>query len=523
MSVIHVTNIDSELTEGQVKRYFRHYGGIADMTFRLGKEGKHDGKAKITFYNEYAGLQAFEKNGAMLGNYPIYISISLENQGKGSAERVYKGRLYRISEILVIILTLILSVSLHVYKISEPAYLIGEEPLIFDHLNQYIHHKRPYDDQPPLGKLIYLGWAKLCGYKGTQKYEMQNQEYIPFDNTTNYVFLRSLSCFCGSLVPPIVVAAISLRYHSLTALFLVGFILSLDSGLITISRSMSLDSICLFFSAISIYYTCLLYRRNTWFNGIKSTVFAILACCIRYPAFGLFFFIFFSNWHLGFGHPDSTWNFFSRTAGFIWIGLTILSIVTAIHLIITPKFGDADLQFPEYFRDRELAESVILIIWKQLRYKTGKTYKTLPQSRYIQWAFWRAPPMVIYNMRDTMIAIVNSPAIILSCFITLFWCFLLQKFEFVFAILTSWGFLHFYKAATFMFDAYVPLIISLGGLAMVYDRLPRIFKYTILWLLIPLSVCGFYLFMPITYGLPMDKYRFSLIALWPTFKRTWNV
>lgn len=523
MSVIRVTNIDSSVSESYVRRYFRHYGGIAQMTFRPSKDGKHDGKATITYYSEIAGLQACEKNGAIIGGYPVTISLSLGKYGKGSPEQFYRKRLFNIYEILIIILTLIVSVAIRCPNIAEPAYLIGEEPLIFEHMNSYIAHKRPYDDQPPLGKFIYTAWAVIWGYKGKQPFEMKNQTYIPFLNTTKYVPMRRLSNVCGSLVPPIIVAAVSLRFHSITALLLTSILVTFDFGLITISRYMSLDSICLFFASLSIYYTCKLYRRNTFWNGMISVIFAVLATSIRYPAAGLLFFIFFSNWHLGSGFHDSTWNIWSRTIGFIWIGLTFLSIFTFLHLMFTPKPGEGDLHFPENFRDRETAEAVIRIIWKQIMYKSAKTYISLPQSGWTQWPTWRVNPMVIFTQGKSMIAILNSPALLFGCLIGLFWCLILGKYEYCMASVTAWCFLYYYKAATFLFDFYIPLLIAIGSFAMAYDRLPRLFKYPLLIVLPPLAIGGFYFFMPLIYGHPIERHELAKIAFWPTFKRMWNV
>lgn len=93
-----------------------------------------------------------------------------------------------------------------------------------------------FDVHPPLGKLIYAGWAYLWGFQPLFSVELN----ATYPESWAYI-LRTLPASVGSLLAP-VVYCLALNFGiSKTSAFLAGFLIAIDGALIDISRFVLLD------------------------------------------------------------------------------------------------------------------------------------------------------------------------------------------------------------------------------------------------------------------------------------------
>ncbi|KAJ3415012.1 Protein O-mannosyltransferase 2 [Chytridiales sp. JEL 0842] len=149
-----------------------------------------------------------------------------------------------------------LSLWVHLYKISWANYVVWDEAHFGKFASYYLKREFYFDVHPPLGKML-LGLAGLLsGYKGDFGFESGKK----YPETLNYTGMRIFGSLFGALTVPLAYYT-GLNLHlSKQACVLFAVMVMTDIALLNISRFILLDSMLLFFTALSVY--CLTVFRN---------------------------------------------------------------------------------------------------------------------------------------------------------------------------------------------------------------------------------------------------------------------
>ena len=140
------------------------------------------------------------------------------------------------------------------WGLGTPATVVFDEVHWGRYLSSYFTGNYYFDVHPPLGKLIYAGWAYLWGFTPAFIFEL-SASY----NGAWALILRGLPAFIGAMLPLIVYAfALDLGYRRKMAA-LAGFLIAIDGALIGISRLILLDPFLLLFGFTALWS----YRRGS--------------------------------------------------------------------------------------------------------------------------------------------------------------------------------------------------------------------------------------------------------------------
>ena len=126
--------------------------------------------------------------------------------------------------------------------LGYPATVVFDEVHWGRYFSSYFTGNYYFDVHPPLGKLIYAGWAWLWGFRPGFAFE----SYAAYPEDWALV-LRILPALIGSLLPLIVYRlALDFGLRKGSA-FLAGFLVAIDGALVDISRFVLLDPLLLTF------------------------------------------------------------------------------------------------------------------------------------------------------------------------------------------------------------------------------------------------------------------------------------
>ncbi|RKP27669.1 Dolichyl-phosphate-mannose-protein mannosyltransferase-domain-containing protein [Syncephalis pseudoplumigaleata] len=177
------------------------------------------------------------------------------------------------------------------FYLSHPHQAVFDEIPTGDYISQYIKGTFFLDIDPPFGKLLLAGVARLFGYDG--QFDFSNIGATYLGHSVPFVELRLFSVLLGALLAPIAYATIKAANLSSTAALLASLMVAFDHALITESRYIVLDPILLFLAGATLMaYT--IFRRydehaftGGWWSwlGVTGT---FLALTISTKRSGLF-------------------------------------------------------------------------------------------------------------------------------------------------------------------------------------------------------------------------------------------
>lgn len=105
------------------------------------------------------------------------------------------------------------------------------------------------DVHPPLGKLLIAASGLFAGYNGTFTFKSIGDDYIA--NNVPYISMRILPGFLGVLLAPMGYITLRNMGASQSSAILAGLLVVFENALACQSRLILLDSILIFFTALS--------------------------------------------------------------------------------------------------------------------------------------------------------------------------------------------------------------------------------------------------------------------------------
>lgn len=178
------------------------------------------------------------------------LGIGSQPGSSAAATNVVSKKEHRIIAALVLV-TLIVRMR----KLGQPSSVVFDEVHFGGFASKYIQGRFFMDVHPPLAKLLITLAAWLGGFKGDFDFKDIGREYLHGKDTpVPYVMMRGLNALLGVATVPL--AYLTLRGLSLrasTATLGALFVL-FDNALTTQSRLILLDSILVFFTALTVYF-----------------------------------------------------------------------------------------------------------------------------------------------------------------------------------------------------------------------------------------------------------------------------
>jgi len=413
------------------------------------------------------------------------------------------------------------------WGLGTPATVVFDEVHWGRYLSSYFTGNYYFDVHPPLGKLIYAGWAYLWGFTPAFIFEL-SASY----NGAWALILRGLPAFIGAMLPLIVYAfALDLGYRRNMAA-LAGFLIAIDGALIGISRLILLDPFLLLFGFAALWS----YRRGSktgaaWGLFIPG-VLAGLAFSIKWTGLsflGLITLLEIARlWGLGWAFRPISMIKVIVALGVVpaliytlpfWIHFALLTHSGPGDDFMTPAF-QATLAGSHYALDREALPS--LNFWEKFleinqemfranaRMTTGHPYS----SAWYTWPFMLRPIFMWQGGPLERISLIGNPFIwwgstiaVLTIFQATLWLRLRSLGTTGRILMLGWlmNFLPFMGIGRVMFIYHYLSALVFAILLLVYlaDRLPASRRFT-LGIGI-LGIGGFGYFAPWVYGFPSSR------------------
>ncbi len=413
------------------------------------------------------------------------------------------------------------------WGLGTPATVVFDEVHWGRYLSSYFTGNYYFDVHPPLGKLIYAGWAYLWGFTPAFIFEL-SASY----NGAWALILRGLPAFIGAMLPLIVYAfALDLGYRRKMAA-LAGFLIAIDGALIGISRLILLDPFLLLFGFTALWS----YRRGSktgaaWGLFIPGAL-AGLAFSIKWTGLsflGLITLLEIARlWGLGWAFRPISMIKVIVALGVVpaliytlpfWIHFALLTHSGPGDDFMTPAF-QATLAGSHYALDREALPS--LNFWEKFleinqemfranaRMTTGHPYS----SAWYTWPFMLRPIFMWQGGPLERISLIGNPFIWWGSTIavlTIFQATLWLRLRFLGTtgriLMLGWlmNFLPFMGIGRVMFIYHYLSALVFAILLLVYlaDRLPASRRFT-LGIGI-LGIGGFGYFAPWVYGFPSSR------------------
>ena len=413
------------------------------------------------------------------------------------------------------------------WGLGTPATVVFDEVHFGRYLSSYFTGNYYFDVHPPLGKLIYAGWAYLWGFTPAFIFEL-SASY----NGAWALILRGLPAFIGAMLPLIVYAfALDLGYRRKMAA-LAGFLIAIDGALIGISRLILLDPFLLLFGFAALWS----YRRGSktgaaWGLFIPGAL-AGLAFSIKWTGLsflGLITLLEIARlWGLGWAFRPISMIKVIVALGVVpaliytlpfWIHFALLTHSGPGDDFMTPAF-QATLAGSHYALDREALPS--LNFWEKFleinqemfranaRMTTGHPYS----SAWYTWPFMLRPIFMWQGGPLERISLIGNPFIwwgstiaVLTIFQATLWLRLRSLGTTGRILMLGWlmNFLPFMGIGRVMFIYHYLSALVFAILLLVYlaDRLPASRRFT-LGIGI-LGIGGFGYFAPWVYGFPSSR------------------
>lgn len=184
----------------------------------------------------------------------------------GCSSKSGKSLWSRFSPLVPLGFTL-LSFYVRFYNIDKNNYVVWDEAHFGKFGSYYIKHEFYHDVHPPLGKMLIALTEWLAGFDGNFGFDSNHA----YPAEVNYKRIRQYNAVFGALCTPIVYyTAKNMGLHSLTV-SLITLMVTLEHSFIVLSKFILLDSMLLFFTALTFFCMVKVYTvRSKPFTRVWS-------------------------------------------------------------------------------------------------------------------------------------------------------------------------------------------------------------------------------------------------------------
>ncbi|OLY85455.1 Dolichyl-phosphate-mannose-protein mannosyltransferase 1 [Smittium mucronatum] len=283
---------------------------------------------------------------------------------KNNSSKTVNSKRYRFSKkrVLVLVALVLVAAYFRLWNLSHPHKVIFDEVHFGKHAGLYINSTYFLDVHPPLAKMMFAAMGKISGYDGVFDFKEIGLDYT--STNVPYVAMRFLPAVLGLAVVPITYITIAAFGGTEEACLLGSILVTFENSFMTISRFILLDSILIFFTAITVMFWALFLRENDapfskkWWIYLLLTGFN-LGNALSSKWVGLFLVATIGVWTL-----KDLWtfvtdyrvslktvrnHFLARAVGLIVVPLSVYVFWFYIHYVLLYKSGSGNsFMSPEF-------------------------------------------------------------------------------------------------------------------------------------------------------------------------------
>lgn len=379
-----------------------------------------------------------------------------------------------------------LSVLIRCFGLSHPDVVVFDETHFGYFTNSYLKKEKFFDIHPPLAKLIFYATSKATGYDGSFNFSAYESKY----NSSFYISLRRAPMIASTFISPLLTASLMIQRASNQVSILCGIISNFDLITITQSRFILTDSFLYLFTALTIFFSSLLKRKQKWIYIILQAFFAGCAISTKFTSGGLFIYVAFLHIFLLKHQKDFISQLFIRGAVISMIVLTILFSSIYIHFNLQPKENNAHMFIIRAIR----------YIYEIIKANQNVTDDHPCATRWYQWPFSISTPILIWAVYKKQILLYASPvASVFSLFGIIIGIYRFQPE--VIGYMFSYIPFVFIKRVTFLYHYQIPLMFGILMGCKYLDNLEDEDRKLAVYFISGLSVAVYIFFIPNIYGL----------------------
>lgn len=149
----------------------------------------------------------------------------------------------------------LLSFKVRFQEIDKNRQVVWDEAHFGKFGSYYIKHEFYHDVHPPLGKMLIALSEWLAGFNGNFGFDSNSN----YPDDVNFKFMRQFNAIFGALCTPLVFLTSKWMGLNYWSVYLITLMVTLEHSFIVLSKFILLDSMLLFFIALSFACMCKLY------------------------------------------------------------------------------------------------------------------------------------------------------------------------------------------------------------------------------------------------------------------------
>lgn len=355
---------------------------------------------------------------------------------------------FNVSAVISICFIFLFSLILHLPNLSHPNESVFDESHFGAFVSRYVNGACFFDIHPPLAKLLLLLVAKIEGYDGSFNFK---KFHVPYPSQF-YVPLRFLPAFLCSLVSPLLTISLLLLGVSVPYSTFGGFLFAIDFISITQSRLILTDGILYFFITLTILFTVLYQKYQSWKMIFFQAFFAGCSFSIKFTAFSSLIVIAYSHFQILFKKSKNWFSvLFLHGVVIAFISFFVLIISMIVHLLVFTKPGTCDIDMGGNFSKLSFQNQFFTNIYYMNFYTKNLSNHHPFESRWYTWPFSTSSPIYLWTKNfKTQIHLFNNPIVAFLSFLGFFFITLLQKLFYFFRIHLQLFSVHIYISEYFL-------------------------------------------------------------------------
>ncbi|TPX35203.1 dolichyl-phosphate-mannose---protein mannosyltransferase [Synchytrium endobioticum] len=255
----------------------------------------------------------------------------------------------------------IIAAIVRLFQISQPPSVVFDEVHFGGFAGKYIKGTFFMDVHPPLGKLLIASAGVLAGFDGNFSFKDIGMDYI--EPRVPYVAMRLVPAICGILTVPVAYMTMRNMNFSIPGSLLAALFLVFENGFTCLSRHILLDSILIFFVAL----TCMMWTDflsqqraftfNWWYPLTLTGVSLGMALSVKWVGLFVVGLIGISTihnlWEILGDLRVTPWmfiqHFMARALCLIVVPSIVYAALFAVHFLALPNTGSgAGFMSPEF-------------------------------------------------------------------------------------------------------------------------------------------------------------------------------
>lgn len=466
------------------------------------------------------------RSGSFVSQNVTVVSASERKKAETEEENVdevltSRKPLFNWREIATIFCVLAISALTHLPNLKNPPYNIFDETHFGGFVSDYVRGICFFDIHPPLAKLMLAGVAKATGYDGKFNFSNHGGKYT----SDFYVPMRMLPAVCSTLIAPLMTATLILNHCGCMASFLVGLMMALEFTGIVQGRLILTDGILYFFVALTMFFTALMERVESYPVLVLQALAAGCALSVKFTGACVLTLVAISNMRMLYLSKRKTWfaELCLRGAIVAIVCIATLFLTIFIHLEMMPHRGFGDRYMPPDFRQRPMLVRIVDLIKAMFEYNKNLRFTHPYQSEWWEWPIWHAVPTLLYDRGPTkLLCIFNNPVCAVLSLVGFVIGCSSWDFKYSFAYMASYAPLILVKRCMWTYHYEISLMFGIMALCHTINRFPKVARNVLCVVIALATIAAFAYWFPWLYATSISQEGHKKRMVWKKMRTMWG-